>query len=460
MEANDTKRLLEFIVENSPSAVIVVDKNGIIQKTNQRHHEESGFSEEELKGKHINTLIENRIISGSCSLRVIETKRPVLMEQIYKGSPHMLKALPLTDENGEVEYVISYILDISEKYNLISELEKTKFENKKYSIELLQARKELRKNNQIVFRSTRMRDLLERAEKIAVTDSTVLITGESGSGKGALAKYIHAYSSRSEESFLSINCGAIPENLVESELFGYEKGAFSGAQTSGKQGIFEYADKGTIFLDEIGDMPYPLQVKLLNVLQDKEFYKIGATVPTKVNVRIIAATNADLAQKIRENTFRSDLFYRLNVLSLHVPPLRQRPEDIPVLTEHFRKKINDRYNMNKSISPAVIKTLCEMHWPGNIRQLENFIERIMLFSRSDTVEVSDLDEANGSISLCDSEALADSLKQSTLKEAAQQREKELLIEGLKTFKTATALAKHLGVHQSTISRKLKKYGIW
>lgn len=457
MEPIKEENLFEFMIENAPTAIIVVDKDGIIVKTNKKHEEASGFSQEELLGNHISILTEKNIISESCSLKVLESKQPVLLEQIYKNKPYMLKALPMTDGAGEIQYVISYILDISEKQSLIEELEKTKFENKKYNIEIQQVRKEIRKNNSIIHRSVVMENLLERAEKIAATDSTVLITGESGSGKGMLAKFIHGASERSEESFLTVNCGAIPENLVESELFGYEKGAFSGAQTTGKKGLFEYADKGTIFLDEIGDMPYHLQVKLLNVLQDQEFYKIGATEPTNVDVRIIAATNANLPEKIEQNQFRADLFFRLNVISLHLPALRERKEDLPILAEYFREKMNQRYKLEKSFAPEVIKCLLSMEWPGNIRELENFIERLVLFSAADVVEAKDISNIAGETDEIGTAACQTSA--AALKEAWHNREKEMLIEGIRTFKTATALAQHLGVHQSTISRKLKKYGI-
>ncbi|MGC8852792.1 MAG: sigma-54 interaction domain-containing protein, partial [Hydrogenobacter sp.] len=229
----------------------------------------------------------------------------------------------------------------------------------------------------IIGRSIAIKNLIDLIEKVSQTDTTVLLTGESGTGKSLVAKAIHFLSSRKEKPFITINCSAIPETLLEAELFGYEKGAFTGAYTS-KKGKFEIANGGTVFLDEIGDMPLSLQPKILRVLQDKEIEKLGSERSIKVDVRIISATNKDLWSLVQKGSFREDLYYRLSVVPIHIPPLRERKEDIPVLIDHFLNLFNQRYNKNVRIDAKALEIMMEYPWPGNIRELENTIERLVI----------------------------------------------------------------------------------
>ena len=240
--------------------------------------------------------------------------------------------------------------------------------------------------------STGMRRVIEQARQLARVDTTVLITGESGTGKEILAKAIHFNSPRSGNPFVVINCGAIPDTLLESELFGYRKGAFSGA-TANKQGKFEAADGGSVFLDEIGDLPAPLQVKVLRVVQENEIDVVGANQPRKVDVRIIAATNRDLRQMMADGQFRQDLYYRLNVAPLHVPPLRERKEDIPLLVQFLAERIRKRMGRTPvKTGNRILRKLEAYSWPGNIRELENTVERLIVFSQQDTARITDLPE--------------------------------------------------------------------
>lgn len=242
----------------------------------------------------------------------------------------------------------------------------------------------------IVAQSEKMQAVLAMVERVAPTNSTVLLGGESGVGKDLIARAIHEHSRRASGPFVKINSTAIPENLLESELFGYEKGAFSGATTS-KPGKFELADKGSVFLDEIGDVPPATQVKLLRVLQDKEFERLGGTKILKVDVRLIAATNRDLRAALEEGTFREDLYYRLNVVAIDIPPLREHKEDIPALARFFLKKFtSDSGMLPKSITPEAVNVLMNFHWPGNVRELENVLERSVTFSASDTLDAPDI----------------------------------------------------------------------
>jgi DNA-binding NtrC family response regulator len=242
----------------------------------------------------------------------------------------------------------------------------------------------------IIAHSPRMQEVLATVERVAPTNSTVLLGGESGVGKDMIARAIHEHSRRASGPFIKINCTAIPENLLESELFGYEKGAFTGA-VSAKPGKFELADKGTIFLDEIGDVPGSIQVKLLRVLQDREFERLGGTRTLKVDVRVVAATNQDLRAALEEGTFREDLYYRLNVVPINIPPLRERREDIPYLVDYFIERFaRESGKPIRGITPAALKMLMEFHWPGNVREVENIIERGVALSAGDMLDVHDV----------------------------------------------------------------------
>ncbi len=291
------------------------------------------------------------------------------------------------------------------------------------------------------------------ASKVAEVDSTVLITGESGVGKEVLASYIHANSKRSDKPFIKINCGAIPVTLLESEFFGYEKGAFTGASKEGKTGIFELAHNGTLFLDEIGEIPLPLQVKLLRVLQENEFLRVGGTKLIKVNVRIIGATNKDLEQEIKKGNFREDLFYRLNVVPIHIPSLRKRKEDILPLTLFFLKQFNEKYHKNKSISHEVIESFQNYNWAGNIRELQNIIERLVVLADSDHIDIADLPSIFRRHNV--SEAITIH-KIMPLKQAISFVEKQLITMAKEKYSTTSKIAEVLGVDQSTISRKINK----
>ncbi|SNR73183.1 Nif-specific regulatory protein [Desulfurobacterium atlanticum] len=265
---------------------------------------------------------------------------------------------------------------------------KLKAENELLKTENIRLKAELETNYQIdnvVAVNKQMQKILKDVKKIAQTDVTVLLRGESGTGKEVLAKAIHFNSRRKNKPFIAINCAALPESLIEAELFGYEKGAFTGA-SSLKKGKFELANGGTIFLDEIGDMPFELQAKLLRVLQEKEITRLGGNKPIKVDVRIIAATNRNLEKMVSEGKFREDLYYRLSVVSIYIPPLRDRKDDIPALTEFILQKLSERHKRKFSIAPETFSLLMKCDWPGNVRQLENCLERAVIFSDSNTLK--------------------------------------------------------------------------
>lgn len=312
------------------------------------------------------------------------------------------------------------------------------------------------KESEFIFKSNAMRRTIELLEAVAPTDTTVLIQGETGTGKGFIAKLLHMNSDRKDRPFVEINCAAIPEKLLESELFGYEAGSFTGALDTGKQGLFETAGNGTVFLDEINSLPMSLQVKFLRVIQEKEVMRVGGTDYLPVNARIIVATNTDLLDEVEAGTFREDLYYRLNIVPVTVAPLRNRKEDIKALGQFFLERCNKRYKQNKYISDAAWKDLETYKWPGNVRELENMIERLSIVTQTDQIEKGDLTDLFSNIQV--EEQFKSSLKM-TLKEELNAYEKRIIEARMSTHKTTAELARALGIDKSTLTRKLRKLGI-
>ncbi len=312
----------------------------------------------------------------------------------------------------------------------------------------------------LVGQSAAIRQIYGVVEKVASTPSTVLITGESGTGKELIARALHENSSRHAGPFIKINCAAIPKTLMESELFGYEKGAFTGA-VGAKPGRFELAHSGTLFLDEIGEIPVEMQVKLLRVLQESEFERVGGIKTIKVDVRLVTATNRDLLQDISAGSFREDLYYRLNVVPIHIPPLRDRHEDIPLLVDHFLSKFNDRLKKQiDSVSADAIGRLVSYHWPGNIRELENLMERTMLFCERSEIQVSDLPpEIGGLPSSAVPTPGSASLKEAVRAET-ERVERELIQKALdETGGNVTQAARKLKISRKSLQTKMKELGL-
>ena len=305
----------------------------------------------------------------------------------------------------------------------------------------------------LIARSHAMQAVLDLVERVAPTDATVLIQGESGTGKEVIAKAVHHASARATRPFVAVNCGAVPEPLLESELFGYVRGAFTGANAS-KLGLFEEADGGTLFLDEIAEMPATLQVKLLRALQSGEVRRLGATQAATIDVRVLAATNGDLATRISQGSFREDLFYRLNVIQMTLPPLRDRREDIPALAEHFLTRAAAKLARTLRLSPAALERLLRYPWPGNVRELENAIERAAILARTEAVEPDDLPpHVSAGLHLGPSPALP---RQITLADA----ERAHILTTLERYgRNHSGAAEALGIGRTTLWRKLKEYGI-
>ncbi|NLI11347.1 MAG: sigma 54-interacting transcriptional regulator [Peptococcaceae bacterium] len=313
--------------------------------------------------------------------------------------------------------------------------------------------------HKIIAHSNTFMRTIDLATRVAQTDSTVLILGESGVGKEVIAHLIYQLNKRREKgAFIKINCGAIPEDLLESELFGYDTGAFTGAKKEGKKGMFELAQQGVIFLDEIAELPLRLQVKLLRVLQEKEFFRLGAVKPVNADVQIIAATNKDLLEAVKAKSFREDLYYRLNVVPIVVPPLRERWEDIVPLILLYLNEFNEKYKQSKFFSSECLKVMLSYSWPGNVRQLANLIERLVVTCEEQMIRVQDLPgEIKTPVSISDRFHINESL---SLPEALSRLEREMVEWTMRRYRSTYKAAKALGVSQSTVARCVKKYGLF
>jgi len=445
-EFKNVKRIneeLNTVIEYSADGFIVADADGNIIKANRASCDILGIPDSDIIGKHVNWMVEKGYNTESVIMKVLKTKKQVsLTKKLNNGKEVLSTGTPIFDENGNIYRVISNLRDLTELNRLSFELNKAKLELEQYRME--------NSSENIIYRSIEMRRNVEKAIKVAKFDSTVMLLGESGVGKEVLAKLIYSSSKRSKGPFVKINCATIPYNLFESELFGYEGGAFTGGSKEGRLGLLELANNGTAFLDEIGEMPLDLQVKLLRVLQEREILRVGGRKQIKLDIRIIAATNRDLEEMVKKGRFREDLYWRLNVVSIQILPLRKRREDITALIYHFMQNFNQKHNTNKTITASVIARMVEYNWPGNVREIENTIERMLVLSTGSTIDLDSLwfDSDQNKIE-----------KWATLNywEVMNETEKRLITQVYNDCKSTRKAAKILGIHQSTIVSKLKKF---
>ena len=430
---NFSETLKDIIMDNLYIGIYFTDEKGKTLYVNKTFEEMSLIKAKELVGKTLEELVKQKYFTAAATLLVIKTKKPAAVTYITKTNKKLLaRGKPFFDQNGNFKYVISTVYDLSEVHYMGDIDYDSQYNDK---------------NNQIIAFSPQMVNIVDFALRVANVDSTVLITGESGVGKEIIARLIHDASPRKNYPFVKVNCAAIPENLMETELFGYEGGAFTGSHPKGKKGFFEAAQKGTLFLDEIGELPLNVQAKLLQVLQDKQFTRVGSTQLINVDVRIIAATNRNLKEMIDKKQFREDLYYRLNVIPIFIPPLRERRDDIEPLINYIVARVNTKYNFNKQLEPDLIDLFKSLSWKGNIRELENVIEKLIITTPQNLIAKSDY--------------LIENIQQPNInpKLMLKNYEKELLISLLPSCKNTRELAKKYGVSQATIIRKLKQHDI-
>ncbi len=444
----------------------ITDEQGITLYVNDAYLNLSGLQREDLIGKSVYQQMDEGLLPNSCTALVLKTKKPAsTINNYYLGRNCLVTGTPVFLDD-ELKRVICIVRDMTELQAMEERLAKAT----SLSASLKQHLREIEVKTKSPFvletRSKTMKAIYDKAALVAPLDTPVFILGETGVGKDFIVNFIHNLPEKNKDSVLmKINCGAIPENLLESELFGYEAGAFTGASRQGKTGLFELANKGTLYLDEIGDMPLSLQVKFLDVLQGKTFYRLGGTKPIALGARIIAATNVDIEKAIAAGKFRRDLYYRLNVISITVPPLRQRVDDIIPLTMIFLERFNKKYGRKRYFAPRTIELLLNYDWPGNVRELENILERLVIISTADCIEpklfLEQVTTAEEQLKVCipgrgaTAQQAAD-IKQS-LKEALASYEESYIAESLKQHGTLREAANVLGIDLSTLVRKKQKY---
>ncbi|MDM5192704.1 sigma 54-interacting transcriptional regulator [Bacillus hominis] len=453
----DLNKDLHAILSSIYDEILVVNHKGeLIRYSETVINDFWGSNLKDLLGKNLLDLEKKGLFSPSVTRLVLEKQKKVSVVQETKSGRKILAVgNPVFNENGELHRIIIASRDITEATRLKTELHEIKKISEQYKKELDDFKNKDRFLKKLIYCSPKMEQIINQAKKIADFSSNVLISGESGVGKEVIAQAIHQLGNRSSKPFLKLNCGAIPETLLESELFGYTKGAFTGADKNGKEGYFKRADQGILFLDEIGEMPLHLQVKLLRVLQEQEVIPIGSTIPTKINVQIIAATNKSLEKMVESGTFREDLFYRLNVIPLRVPPLRERMEDVPVLAFHFLQQLNEKYNKNYHLTPDALSLLEFYSWPGNVRELQNMIERLVVSADDPVIEAEFVSKfLTPRYDFKKSKPVITRVL--PLQEALHSVEEQLILLAMKQYKTTTKAAKALGISQSSVSRKYQK----
>ena len=454
---NSQQYLHNEMLNKLKDGIYITDEVGTTTFVNDAFLNLSGLTREQIIGKTVYDLRKYNVLPNSCCAKVIETMGPVsTVNHYYKGQKCLVSGSPIFDESGNLAKTIAVIRDVSELDVLMKTITKEKnlFIKSDYNLENKADHDPVE-----IINNVKMKNIYKKAEKIANVDSTILILGETGVGKDFIATYIHSISNRSNGRFVKINCGAVPEHLLESEFFGYEEGAFTGAQKGGKKGLFEEANGGILYLDEIGDMPYTLQVKLLSAINDRMFYRIGGTNPIEFDARIIAATNHDLKKLVEEKKFRADLYYRLNVVTFVIPPLRNRKEDIIPLSTQFLEYYNNKYGKNSYFTSNCLENFLIYEWPGNIRELRNIIERLVLMTDSADI---DTDLFREHLILTESSTVPPDLfisDRKTLKEKTEEYEKEIIESTLAVSKNMKEAAFRLGIDISTLVRKKQKYNL-
>jgi PAS domain S-box-containing protein len=454
-------RQLETVINSSADGIWVYDGDGNVITINKAALDLDKIKGTDVLGKSIFNLTESGIFDRSVVLEVFEMKRQItiLSKALKTDRTLLITGTPILDGRGDISLVVVNLRDMTQLNEVRDQLEQTRMVSEKYRDELAELSLfELSRQN-IIAENGAMRQLLRMAVKIAKMEaSNILLLGESGTGKGLLAKFIHQNSKRRKKPFIQINCAALPENLLEAELFGYEKGAFTGAREEGKAGLFELARNGTLFLDEIGDLPFSVQAKLLKYLDDHTIMRLGATRTIAIDCIVIAATNRDLESLIKEKKFREDLFYRLNTFTMQIPPLRERPEDIFEMVRHYLEKYNKGYGLKRRISARIMKVLQSYSFPGNVRELKNILKMAVVLSDTDLTDETILRNLEDKTEWPAFTTL-EKRNIAGLTQEIMAFEKQILQRTMARCRTTRELAGYLKVSQPTIVRKLKKHGL-
>ncbi len=456
--SNTLSPYLENILAALDDGVYVTDKEGKTLHINSMYEKLTGLRSEDLVGQNVRVLREKGVFDEVVNPMVVKRQKPVTSVQVLKdGKRVVLRGHPVFDDNKNLTLVITLVRDVT----LIGQMREQIIQQKKLisiyhdQIELLSHSSPSSKNS---YEAPQIKDLTELVKRVAATDATIILLGETGVGKDRFARMAHENSPRKDEMYLKVDCGSISENLIESELFGYAPGAFTGANSKGKIGHFEIANKGTIFLDEIGELPLTMQAKLLRVLQDQEVMRVGSSIPKKVDVRIIAATNRNLEEEVEKGNFRIDLFYRLRVAVVDIPPLRQIPGMIPGLVHHFIERFGVKYKKDIICPDGTMNIFLTYRWPGNIRELENTIQSLVVTSQSHEILPVDLPPcmcAAISNLTKKTEATLNAESGRTLKEIMSGLEKQVIQQTLDKYGSVNKASEILGVNRTTLFRKMR-----
>lgn len=453
----DEKILCE-IFDHLDDGVLLIDKDGNILFYNSTWYNLCQPAESAIvPAKNVYEFYDLGAWGTVSSIEVLKTKKySVNLCKTISGQIVVSQGLPIFDDGGRLIYVLAKVRNISASSKLHDIFTQSDRIKKQYINCMKET--EQRSTDDPIYTDPKMVAIYEKCLFIRDVDATVLIQGESGVGKDVLARFIHKNSTRKDGPYLSINVSAIPESLLESELFGYEAGAFTGANRKGKIGIFEAANGGTLLLDEMGELPLNMQVKLLRVLENRQITHVGGTKPVDIDVRIIVATNRDLSARVKSGMFRGDLYYRINVINITIPPLRERPADIISLANHFLNVFNIQYHRQCIISEGLYGRLAEYDWPGNVRGLRNIVEQMVIFASSGDIAKETFDEL---IPLQEGEKKTVSVqKLSNMGEVVAETERQLLVLALKSpHPTTRSIAQLLGISQTSVVRKLKQYGL-
>ena len=452
LNAKDFELIFESIMKHSKDGLFVVDSTGMVVMVNRATEEMFDFKSSQVLGRNVKDLVDEGFYEPSVSALVIKQKKAISLIQTTRNKKKILSTgIPIFDSQGAILFVLVNDRDISHINRLAETLEIEDIQEDKMRMDFSDLGLAANHFESMVIKSPAMEKIIRTAVRAAKYDVPLLITGKSGVGKSMIAKLIHQLSDRRHFPFADLNCGAITASVIESELFGHESGAFTGASQKGKKGLFEIADKGTLFLDEIGEIPLPAQAKLLKFLESMELMRVGGVKSIKINTRIIAATNRNLEQMVEEKLFRSDLYFRLNVVPLEIPALTERKEEIVPLATFFLNQLNKKFKTSKLLSKPAQNLICEYNFPGNIRELENLIKRLVTMTEGDVIETEHLPSIFSQTNVSSSV----SIKKENYKETIKAFELKIINKVIKKYGSQRKAAKVLGISQSTLSRKLK-----
>lgn len=450
----DEKRILEILRDYYEESIFITDGEGVVVFANRVAEKRMNAKLENLLGSNVVDMVKGGMYEHSTTAQVLKTGQKTtgrIANNVYSNS------VPVFDDKGNLEYVVTNNMNVEHNREWAKIIESNKAENKRLRRELDYMR--LQDHQSFIANSPIMKNVLSTIEAVAPTDSSVVLLGESGTGKDVISKLIHEKSMRKDHTYLSVNCAAMPDTLLESELFGYEAGAFTGAQSGGKIGLFEATDGGTIFLDEIGEMSLQLQSKLLRVLENHDIRRVGGIKNISVDVRVICATNRDLEKMVEEGTFREDLYYRLSVFTIKLPPLSERREDILPIAQLFLDQLNQKYGTDKEFAQVSKETMLHYYWPGNIRELRNVVERLYVISKDNTLlffNPAPVADIKKQLEYKETEKLPIP-EFNTLKEFTEFAERTFIEKVMEECGGSVGkTAERLGIHRSALYRKLHK----